>query len=84
MPNYEQNEACMSAQAASVLVSAADYLHDYVLRLTFNEIGFAPESLYERGVRYPNNTSLNPKSVIRVYARLVFVSSRLATSLAKS
>ena len=50
MPNYEQNEACMPAQAASVLVSAADYLHDYVLRLTFNEIGFAPESLYERGV----------------------------------
>ena len=26
----------------------------------------------------------NPKSVVRVYARLVFVSSRLATSLAKT
>ena len=28
--------------------------------------------------------SLKPKSVIRVYARLVFVSSRLAASLAKT
>ena len=28
--------------------------------------------------------SIKPKSVIRVYARLVFVSSRLAASLAKA
>ena len=47
-------------------VTAAEYMHDYTLKLTLNyfrsftldpftvdwnnEIGFAPESLYERGV----------------------------------
>ena len=36
------------------------------------------------GVLTPGNGANKPKSVIRIYIRSVFVSSRLATSLAKA
>lgn len=53
---------------------------DGFILLIYKALAF---SRYKRFAK-PKKTKFYPKSVIRVYARFVFVSSRLAASLSKA